>query len=247
MSDVIETLSLATDPLDQSATAVGDAAVLDRLVGVVEDWEGDRTFSLSELAAALGHARRNPKSGPSLPTAAAADVTFRTIHGAKGDEDDVVAVADLGTGLGRYGAYLDQFVAHGRHVALAPPAVDTGDDYPDLGGPSWRAVRTTLTPRPVTGMPAFAGRASAGSRVIRPELPAHRRFAARSRPHAPSAGACCTSRSRGRGITSCSRFPAGARRRRHGIAGSTRSGRRSRSTPIVPTSTPSTPPVITTR
>ena len=134
VSDVVETLSLATDPLDQSATAVDDGAVLDRLVGVVEDWEGDRTFSLSELAAALDHARRNPKSGPSLPTGGAADVTFRTIHGAKGDEDDVVAVADLGTGLGRYGAYLNQFVAHGRHVALAPPEIDTGDDYPDLGG-----------------------------------------------------------------------------------------------------------------
>ncbi|NHX36453.1 MULTISPECIES: UvrD-helicase domain-containing protein [Halolamina] len=134
VSDVIETLSLAADPLDQSATAADHAAVLDRLVGVVADWEGDRTFSLAELAAALDHARRNPKSGPSLPTAAEADVTFRTIHGAKGDEDDVVAVADLGTGLGRYGAYLDQFVAHGRHVALAPPEIDLGDDYPDLGG-----------------------------------------------------------------------------------------------------------------
>ncbi|WP_049981329.1 UvrD-helicase domain-containing protein [Halolamina rubra] len=132
--DVIETLSLAADPLDQSATAVADEAVLDRLVGVVADWEGDRTFSLAELAAGLDHARRNPKGGPALPTAAEADVTFRTIHGAKGDEDDVVAVADLGTGLGRYGAYLDQFVAHGRHVALAPPKLDPGDTYPDLGG-----------------------------------------------------------------------------------------------------------------
>ena len=134
VGDVIETLSLAEDPLDQSATAADDEAVLDRLVGVVADWEGDRTYSLAELAAALDHARRNPKSGPSLPTAAEADVTFRTIHGAKGDEDDVVAVADLGTGLGRYGAYLDRFVAHGRHVALAPPEPAVGDDYPDLGG-----------------------------------------------------------------------------------------------------------------
>jgi len=134
VSDVIETLSLAGDPLDQSATAVDDAAVLDRLVGVVADWEGEQPYSLAELAAALDHARRNPRGGPSLPTAAEADVTFRTIHGAKGDEDDVVAVADLGTGVGRYGAFLDQFVAHGRHVALAPPAPEAGDAYPDLGG-----------------------------------------------------------------------------------------------------------------
>ena len=135
VSEVVDTLSLAADPLDQSATAVDDSAVLDRLVGVVGDWEGEESYSLAELAAALDHARRNPRGGPSLPTAAEADVTFRTIHGAKGDEDDVVAVADLGTELGRYGAYLDQLVAHGSHVALAPPAnVETGEDYPDLGG-----------------------------------------------------------------------------------------------------------------
>jgi ATP-dependent helicase/nuclease subunit A len=134
VSDVIDALSLAADPLDQSATAVDDEAVLDRLVGVVGDWEGDDSYSLAELSAALDHARRNAKGGPSLPTAAEADVTFRTVHGAKGAEDDVVAVADLGTGLGRYGAYLDRFVAHGRHVALAPPEPDVDDDYPDLGG-----------------------------------------------------------------------------------------------------------------
>jgi ATP-dependent helicase/nuclease subunit A len=134
VSDVIDTLSLADDPLDQSATAVDATAVLDRLVGVVGDWEGDRSYSLAELSTALDHARRSPNGGPSRPTAAEADVTFRTVHGAKGDEDDVVAVADLGTELGRYGAYLDRFLAHGRHVALAPPEPDVADDYPDLGG-----------------------------------------------------------------------------------------------------------------
>ena len=134
VADVIDSLSLESDPLDQSATAVDATAVLDRLVGVVGDWESDDSYSLAELSAALDHARRNARGGPSLPTAAEADVTFRTIHGAKGDEDDVVAVADLGTGLGRYGAYLDRFLAHGRHVALAPPEPTVGDDYPDLGG-----------------------------------------------------------------------------------------------------------------
>lgn len=135
VSDVIETLSLAADPLDQSATAVGDAAVLDRLVGVVADWEGEDAYSLSQLSAALDHARRNARRGPSLPTAAEADVTFRTIHGAKGDEDDVVAIADLGAEQGRYGAYLHEFLAHGRHVALAPPAnLATDDAYPALAG-----------------------------------------------------------------------------------------------------------------
>lgn len=135
VSDVIETLTLASDPLDQSATAVDNTAVLDRLVGVVGDWEGEDVYSLAELSAALNHARRSPRGGPSLPTAAAADVTFRTIHDAKGDEDDVVAVADLGAGLGRFGSYLNQFIAHGSHVALSPPSsLATGDEYPALGG-----------------------------------------------------------------------------------------------------------------
>lgn len=147
VSDVIETLSLASDPFDQSTAATDDTAVLDRLVATVADWEGDETYSLAQLAAALGHARRNSRGGPSLPTKGravtdsregttdGADVTFRTIHGAKGDEDDVVAVADLGAGLGRLGPYLDRFLSHGRHVGLAPPGnCDTTDDYPSLEG-----------------------------------------------------------------------------------------------------------------
>lgn len=138
VSDVVDTLSLAADPLDQSTAATDDTAVLDRLVATVADWEGDDAYSLAQLAAALGHARRNARSGPSLPTDGLgddADVTFRTIHGAKGDEDDVVAVADLGDRLGRLGPQLDRFLAHGRHVALSPPAnLKPPADYPALGG-----------------------------------------------------------------------------------------------------------------
>jgi len=135
VSDVIETLSLAADPFDQSSAATDDTAVLDRLVATVADWEGEERYSLPQLAAALGHARRNPKSGPSLPTVGDGDVTFRTIHGAKGDEDDVVAVADLGDRLGRLGPQLDRFLAHGQHVALSPPAnLGTGENYPELAG-----------------------------------------------------------------------------------------------------------------
>ncbi|MEF8859416.1 MAG: UvrD-helicase domain-containing protein [Halolamina sp.] len=147
VSDVIETLSLASDPFDRSTAATDDIAVLDRLVATVVDWEGEETYSLAQLAAALGHARRNSRRGPSLPTKGqavtdkraattdGADVTFRTIHGAKGDEDDVVAVADLGAGLGRIGPYLDRFLSHGRHVGLAPPGTHrTEDDYPSLDG-----------------------------------------------------------------------------------------------------------------
>ena len=139
VSDVVETLSLDEDPFDQSTAATDDTAVLDRLVATVADWEGDDAYSLARLAAALGHARRNARNGPSLPTESEAggdaDVTFRTIHNAKGDEDDVVAVADLGERLGRLGPQLDRALAHGQHVALAPPAnLSTPTDYPELGG-----------------------------------------------------------------------------------------------------------------
>jgi len=157
VSDVIETLSLAEDPFDQSTDATDDTAVLDRLVATVADWEGDESYSLAQLAAALGYARRNARQGPTLPTQGravtdnrsgtedpagngkqptdGADVTFRTIHGAKGDEDDIVAVADLGAALGRLGPYLDRFLSHGRHVGLAPPAnVGVGAAYPSLEG-----------------------------------------------------------------------------------------------------------------
>ncbi len=135
VTDVIETLALESDPFNQSSTATDNTAVLDRLVATVADWEGTDTYSLGQLAAALGHARRNARGGPSLPTANEADVTFRTIHGAKGDEDDVVAVADLGAALGRLGPYLDRFLGHGRHIGLAPPGnVEPDEQYPELEG-----------------------------------------------------------------------------------------------------------------
>lgn len=147
VTDVVETLSLASDPFDQSTAATDDTAVLDRLVATVADWEGEETYSLAQLAAALGHARRHSRRGPSLPTKErtetdtreattdGADVTFRTIHGAKGDEDDVVAVADLGATLGRIGPYLDRFLSHGSHVGLAPPGnPDVEEGYPSLEG-----------------------------------------------------------------------------------------------------------------
>ncbi|MFB6220513.1 MAG: DNA helicase UvrD, partial [Halolamina sp.] len=135
VSDVIETLDLAADPFDVSTTTTDDTAVLDRLVATVEEWEEDEAYSLAQLAAALGHARHNPRGGPTLPTTDGADVTFRTIHGAKGDEDDVVAVADLGAALGRLGPHLDRLLSHGRHLGLAPPAnLTLPDAYPELGG-----------------------------------------------------------------------------------------------------------------
>lgn len=135
VESVIDELDLERDPLDRSDARTDDVAVLDRLIEVVADWEGSQRYSPAQTAAALAHAR-DDSTGPELPAAPGSfDVTFRTIHDAKGDEDDVIALADIAQPLDARGPHADRFLAHGRHLALAPPAnCARPDGYPDLEG-----------------------------------------------------------------------------------------------------------------
>ncbi|WP_435102636.1 UvrD-helicase domain-containing protein [Halarchaeum sp. P4] len=131
VEDIVERLSLAADPLDQTADdAPGRrVAALDALLEHVADWEGDDRYSPPELADLLGRYADTPTDGPTVPVpdSDAHDVVFRTIYQMKGAEDDVVVLADLGTDLGFHGPHRDVFLARGDHLALAPPAdVDTG-------------------------------------------------------------------------------------------------------------------------
>jgi len=97
VEDVIEALALRADPNG----CVGDTdpdqrvANLDALVETLSEWEGDNSYSPSELVDLAEPFREDPGVGPTQPSAAGAayDVEFRTIHRAKGDQDDVVVVA----------------------------------------------------------------------------------------------------------------------------------------------------------
>lgn len=148
VEDVVAHLSLAADPLgltggdgnddggDGDGTAERRVAALDALCDHVAEWEGDDTYTLAELADVLGRYAETPADGPDRPVADpdAHDVVFRTIHQMKGDEGEVVVLADLGASLDFYGPHTDVFVARGSYLALAPPAGIAGRDTPSLDG-----------------------------------------------------------------------------------------------------------------
>ncbi|WP_254278615.1 UvrD-helicase domain-containing protein [Haloarcula marina] len=123
VEDVVETLELATDPFDRVEDPPRSLATLDSLLAHVRDWEGEDRYTMADLAAVLGSYRDDPKSGPLVPAgdADAYDVVFRTMHNMKGDEDEVVCLADLSRPLGARGPHSETFVAHGETLALAPP------------------------------------------------------------------------------------------------------------------------------
>lgn len=129
LEDVVERLHLSSDPLGvNSGSADRRVAALDALLEHVADWTGDDRPALADLAALLERYAESPRDGPSVPVpdADGHDVVFRTINQMKGDEDDVVVLADLSAHLGYHGPHRDVLLAHGDHLALAPPA-DCGD------------------------------------------------------------------------------------------------------------------------
>lgn len=137
VDDILDTLDLAADPLDATTDdteAARRVAALDALRDGVTEWTDEDT-ELSGLADTLGRFLASPADGPTvpIPNPDAHDVVFRTVHGMKGDEDEVIALADLGAWLGFYGPHGDTFVTRGDHLALAPPA-DAGAGAPPLAG-----------------------------------------------------------------------------------------------------------------
>ncbi|WP_123620319.1 UvrD-helicase domain-containing protein [Halorubrum sp. CSM-61] len=132
VEDVIEALALRADPSGCVTDADPDQRVanLDALVETVSEWEGDDRFSPAELIDLAEPFREDPAVGPSQPSAAGAayDVEFRTVHRAKGDQDDVVVVADPGFDIWSRGPHTRRFVAQGEIAGLAPP---TDTDVPE--------------------------------------------------------------------------------------------------------------------
>ena len=135
VEEVIEALALRADP-NECVPEVDPAqrvANLDALVETVSEWEGDRRYSASELVDLAEPFREDPGVGPTQPSAAGAayDVEFRTVHRAKGDQDDVVVVADPGFDVWSRGPHARRFVAQGTVAGLAPPAnTDVPGDVP---------------------------------------------------------------------------------------------------------------------
>ncbi|GGL73294.1 UvrD-helicase domain-containing protein [Halocalculus aciditolerans] len=135
VEDVAEALSLRADPHGVFAGVGGEQRVanVDALAEVLADWVGDEADAGVEEAVSLAAPyRETPREGPQQPNAGDAhDVTFRTVHRAKGDEDDVVVLADLGFDVWSRGPYDARFVARDGVAALAPPTnTDTPTETP---------------------------------------------------------------------------------------------------------------------
>lgn len=125
LEDCIERLSLRADPHELSAETEPDQRVanLDLFIDTVHNWEDGEHYTLSELLDLLEPFRETPRFGPSRAGTSGVgyDVEFRTIHNVKGDQDDVVVIADPGFDVWSYGQQTQRFVAHGDVAGLAPP------------------------------------------------------------------------------------------------------------------------------
>ncbi|WP_323675866.1 UvrD-helicase domain-containing protein [Halorubellus sp. PRR65] len=125
LEDVIERLALRSDT--HGFLEVTDpqqrVANLDALVETVAEWEGDERYTPRELVDLLAPYRDQPRDGPVQPSTAGTDydVDFRTVHNAKGDEDDVVVIADPGFDIWSQGPVNQRFPLQGPIAGLAPP------------------------------------------------------------------------------------------------------------------------------
>ncbi|MDH5020116.1 UvrD-helicase domain-containing protein [Halobacterium rubrum] len=130
VEDVIERLALRADPCGHfDVDPAQRVANLDALVETIDEWGGDEHHTPRELTELIEPFRENPYTGPSQPSTAdtSHDVEFRTIHDAKGDQDDVVAVANPGFSLWKQGPQAQRFITQGAINGLAPP---TNTDVP---------------------------------------------------------------------------------------------------------------------
>ena len=124
LADLIDTLALRADPNDVAPAVAPKQRVvnLDKLVELVAQWETESLSTLSDLTEVLTQYRDEPYTGPTQPIHIGDhDVVFKTIHQMKGDESDVVALADIGYPLRKHGPVSQRFVNTGPMVGLAPP------------------------------------------------------------------------------------------------------------------------------
>jgi len=124
LADIIDTLALRVDPNDVNpgVAPAQRVANLDKLVELVSQWETKSLSDFSDLADVLTQYRDEPYTGPTQPVHTDDhDVVLKTIHQMKGDESNIVALADIGHPLRKHGPVSQRFVATGPMVGIAPP------------------------------------------------------------------------------------------------------------------------------
>jgi ATP-dependent helicase/nuclease subunit A len=125
VEEIIEALALRSDPNGCLSDTDPNQRVanVDALVETLSQWEGDTQYSPSALIDLVAPFREDPAAGPSQPstTGARYDVEFRTAHRAKGDQDDVVVIADPGFSNWSQGPHTQRIITQGSIAGLAPP------------------------------------------------------------------------------------------------------------------------------
>lgn len=139
LEEIIERLSLRSDSneLFPNTGAQQRIANLDALIELIAEWEGDEHYGAKELSELVAPFREDTNKGPNQPSISTSDhdVTFQTVHRAKGDEDDVIIVADLGFDADLIGPHTTRFITQGPVAGLAPPTdveIPTEVDIPPL-------------------------------------------------------------------------------------------------------------------
>ncbi|MWV64856.1 hypothetical protein GRS48_08490 [Halorubrum sp. JWXQ-INN 858] len=165
--DVIDRLRLEADPygLDPDTGRRQRLATLDALVALIADWEDGDRYGPRELCALLEPFLADPSTGPTRPLADpdAVDVVFSTVHGMKGDQDDVVVLADTARPFGTRPTDTRRLAVDGDRVALAPPASAVDGDTPAVPG----VAGGLFTPDPYADRHAGPGGDGAGSVGLR--------------------------------------------------------------------------------
>ena len=125
---IIDTLALRADTYNLISTDPDQrVANCDALVDYVQEATSDVEIGLDELFERLDRIREDPYTGPSQPLPDTdAEVVFKTIHQAKGEEAAVVALADPAFPLHKHGPAGQRLVAAPGVFALAPPAETAG-------------------------------------------------------------------------------------------------------------------------
>ncbi|AUX08301.1 ATP-dependent helicase/nuclease subunit A [Halalkaliarchaeum desulfuricum] len=125
VEEITEALALRADPYEIVAGTDPEQRVanLDALVETLTQWEGETHYPPSELTDLVQPFRDDPDDGPAQPstTGATYDVEFRTAHSAKGDQDDVIVIADPGFDIWSRGAHTQRFITQGPIAGIAPP------------------------------------------------------------------------------------------------------------------------------
>ena len=159
--EIVDRLQLEADPLnlDHVTDRHQRVATLDRLISLIEEWEGDDRYSHRQLCELLNPFVEKPKLGPLQPVAdsESVDVVFKTIHAMKGDQDDIVVLADPTCNLGSNPYDTRRITTAGSDIVIASPEDVLSERPPKIPVLSEQLYAPDASPSHVTESPDSAG------------------------------------------------------------------------------------------